>query len=129
MHEHAETAAAARARMKQQPEIFARRKGLVEPVFGTLKFWMGHRAFLTRGLEMVRGEFSLSCLGYNLRRVLNLVSVPDLLAALRGRGSAENRPARGLRQSVRAERAALAGAGGSPCAKRVRRLITPHRNS
>jgi transposase len=84
VHEHAATAAAVRARMKQRPEIFARRQGLVEHCFGTLKFWMGHRAFLTRGLEMVRGEFSLSCLGYNLRRTLNLVSVPALLAALRG---------------------------------------------
>jgi transposase len=82
VHEHAETATATRARMKQRPEIFARRQGLVEHCFGTLKFWMGHRAFLTRGLEMVRGEFSLSCLGYNLRRVLNLVSVPKLLIAL-----------------------------------------------
>lgn len=27
---------------------------------------------------------ALSCIGYNLRRVLNLVSVPTLLAALRG---------------------------------------------
>jgi transposase len=69
--------------MQRKPEIFARRKGLVEHCFGTLKFWMGHHAFLTRGVEMVRGEFSLSCLGYNLRRALNLVSVPTLLAALR----------------------------------------------
>jgi transposase len=84
VHEHAATAAQARERMQQRPEIFARRKGMVEHCFGTLKFWMGHRAFLTRGLEMVRGEFSLSCLGYNLRRVLNVVSVPTVLAALRG---------------------------------------------
>jgi transposase len=84
VHEHAATAEAVRERMQRKPEIFARRKGLVEHCFGTLKFWMGHAAFLTRGLEMVRGEFSLSCLGYNLRRVLNLVSVPALLAALRG---------------------------------------------
>ena len=84
VHEHAATAEAVRKRMEEKPELFARRKGLVEHCFGTLKFWMGHAAFLTRGLEMVRAEFSLSCLGYNLRRLLNLVSVPTLLAALRG---------------------------------------------
>ena len=35
---------------------------------------------------MVRAEFSLSCLAYNLRRTLNLVEVPALLAALRAGG-------------------------------------------
>lgn len=84
VHEHAATAAVVRERMAQKPEIFARRKELVEHCFGTIKFWWGQAAFLTRSLEMVRAEFSLSCLGYNLRRVLNLVSVPKLLAALRG---------------------------------------------
>jgi len=86
VHEHAKTAAAARARLAAKPEMMARRQGIVEHVFGTIKFWMGHRAFLTRGLEMVRAEFSLSCLAYNLRRTLNLVEVPDLLAALRAAG-------------------------------------------
>lgn len=32
-------------------------------------------------MEMVRAEFSLSCLAYNFRRVLNVVSVATLLAA------------------------------------------------
>jgi len=33
-------------------------------------------------LEKVRTEFSLTVLAYNLRRVLNLVAMPQLLAAL-----------------------------------------------
>lgn len=86
VHEHVETVAAARARLAGKPEMMGRRQGIVEHVFGTIKFWMGHRAFLTRGLEMVRAEFSLSCLAYNLRRTLNLVEVPALLAALRAGG-------------------------------------------
>jgi hypothetical protein len=31
---------------------------------------------------VVRGEFSLTALAYNLRRVLNIVGLPKLLAAL-----------------------------------------------
>ena len=34
-----------------------------------------------RGLEKVKGEFSLSALGYNIKRVINLVGVPTLIAA------------------------------------------------
>jgi hypothetical protein len=34
-----------------------------------------------RGLEKVRAEFSLTALAYNLRRVLNIVGLPKLLAA------------------------------------------------
>jgi len=82
VHEHAETVAAARQRLRGRPGILGQRKGLVEHPFGTLKFWMGYRAFLTRGLEMVRAEFSLSCLAYNLRRALNLLGVPALLDAM-----------------------------------------------
>ena len=43
---------------------------------------MNQGAFLMRGLENVRGEFSLTALAYNLRRVLNLVGFKDLLAAV-----------------------------------------------
>ena len=43
----------------------------VEHPFGTIKHWMGHDRFLMRGLENVRGEFSLSGLAYNLRRAIN----------------------------------------------------------
>ena len=38
--------------------------------------------FLLKGLRKVRGEFSLTVLAYNLKRVLNLVTVPRLLEAL-----------------------------------------------
>jgi hypothetical protein len=39
-----------------------------------------------RGLEKVRTEFSVTGLAYNLRRVLHLVEMPRLLAALGGDG-------------------------------------------
>jgi transposase len=66
-------------RVADNRAIVARRKTIVEHVFGTLRNW-GHDTFLTRGLESVRAEFSLSALSYNLRRALQLVSVERLVA-------------------------------------------------
>ncbi|MGB8170308.1 MAG: transposase [Chthoniobacteraceae bacterium] len=86
VHEHQEVIAAARARLRARPEICKQRHALAEHPFGTLKFWLGYRAFLCRGLAMVRAEFSLSCLAYNLRRALNFLGVEPLLAALRPAG-------------------------------------------
>jgi Transposase DDE domain len=54
----------------------------VEHPFGTIKQWMYQGAFLMRGLEKVRAEFSLTALAYNLRRVLNLVGFAELMAAV-----------------------------------------------
>ncbi len=44
---------------------------------------MNQGAFLLRGLEKVRAEFSLTALAYNLRRALNIVGFTGLMAALR----------------------------------------------
>src|SRR4029077_8999593 len=70
------------ARIAQRPDILDRRRETVEHPFGTIKQWMNQGAFLMRGLEKVRAEFSLTALAYNLRRVLNIVAFPDLIAAL-----------------------------------------------
>ena len=71
------------ARVQAQPEKLRRRKGLVEHPFGTIKRWFGYTYFLVKGLENVRGEWTLMTLAYNWKRVLNLVSVADLLVAVR----------------------------------------------
>ena len=70
------------ARIAQRPGILDRRRETVEHPFGTIKQWMNQGAFLMRGLEKVRAEFSLTALAYNLRRALNIVGLPDLIAAL-----------------------------------------------
>jgi len=70
------------ARIAQRPDILDQRRETVEHPFGTIKQWMNQGAFLMRGLEKVRGEFSLTALAYNLRRVLNIVELPKLIAAL-----------------------------------------------
>jgi hypothetical protein len=43
---------------------------------------MNQGAFLMRGLEKVRAEFSLTALAYNLRRALNILGVSRLSAAV-----------------------------------------------
>jgi len=46
---------------------YARRKGLIEPIFGILKEQMGARRFLLRGLANVRAEFMMLATAFNLR--------------------------------------------------------------
>jgi hypothetical protein len=70
-------------RVKANGELMKQRKQIVEHPFGTIKFWNDQRHFLMRGLEKVKAEFSLSALGYNIKRVINLVGVPTLVAATR----------------------------------------------
>jgi transposase len=70
------------ARIAQRPDLLDQRRETVEHPFGSIKQWMNQGAFLMRGLEKVRGEFSLTALAYNLRRVLNIVGLPKLIAAL-----------------------------------------------
>jgi hypothetical protein len=70
------------ARLAKRPDILDRRRESAEHPFGTIKQWMNQGAFLMRGLEKVRAEFSLTALAYNLRRVLNLVGFTELMAAL-----------------------------------------------
>ena len=60
----------------------ARRKTIVEHVFGTMKRWMNQGYFLMRTLPKVRTEFSLTVFAYNVRRMLNVVGVRDMIAAL-----------------------------------------------
>lgn len=69
-------------RVKANGELVKRRKQIVEHPFGTIKFWNDQRHFLMRGLENVRGEFSLSALAYNIKRAITLVGVSGLVAAV-----------------------------------------------
>jgi hypothetical protein len=71
-------------RIAARPDLIDRRREIVEHPFGTIKQWMNQGAFLMRGLEKVRAEFSLTALVYNLRRALNILGVETMMAALRG---------------------------------------------
>lgn len=80
--EHEEVLEDMKLRLQENPEMSRRRSGIVEHPFGTLKRWLGMDHFLTRGLESVQAEFSLSVLSYNLKRALNILGVKALIAAL-----------------------------------------------
>lgn len=67
------------ARMKEEPEIGAQRKQLVEHPFGTIKRWFDQEFFLLKGLEKVKTEISLSVLSYNLKRVMNIIGIKRLM--------------------------------------------------
>src|SRR4051794_10468954 len=71
------------ARLALRPGILGQRREAVEHPFGTIKQWMYQGAFLMRGLEKVRAEFSLTALAYNIRRVLNLVTFDKLMVAMK----------------------------------------------
>ena len=70
-------------RLAKRPEVLNQRRETVEHPFGSIKQWMNQGAFLMRGLEKVRAEFSLTALAYNIRRVLNLVAFGKLMAAVK----------------------------------------------
>ncbi len=71
------------ARLAARPEVMDQRRESVEHPFGSIKQWMGQRDFLTRRIENVRGEFSLTALAFNIRRALTLVGVTGLIRAIR----------------------------------------------
>jgi hypothetical protein len=61
------------------------RRQTVEHPFATLKMRMGATHFLMKRLKNVATEMALNVLGYNLTRVMNIVGVKPLLAAMRAR--------------------------------------------
>ena len=78
------------ARVAAHPEKMKLRKQLCEHPFGTIKRFFGYTHFLLKGLAKVGAEWSLITLAYNLKRVLNLVSFEQLMAAV---GSHAQKPA------------------------------------
>ena len=60
---------AAKVRTPEGRALYARRKVIVEPVFGQIKEARGFRRFLLRGLDNIRGEWRLVCLTHNLLKI------------------------------------------------------------
>jgi transposase len=61
-----------RLKTPQGKQRYALRKQTVEPVFGIIKSVLGFRQFLLRGLDRVRGEWSLVTMAWNLKRMFVL---------------------------------------------------------
>ena len=53
-------------------KLYAQRKHIPEPVFGIIKSVLGCRQFLLRGLDKVRGEWSLVTMAWNVKRMFAL---------------------------------------------------------
>jgi transposase len=54
---------------KSGRRLYARRKAIVEPVFGQIKQGRGFRQFLLRGMRKVRGEWALICTTHNVLKL------------------------------------------------------------
>lgn len=70
-------------RLDRQPELMRVRRQTVEHPFGTIKTWMGWTHFLTKTLPRVRTEMSLHVLAYNLKRVMRILGIEELMRLMR----------------------------------------------
>ena len=61
-----------RLRTPEGKKLYGLRKQTPEPVFGIIKSVMGFRQFLLRGLDSVRGEWSLVTMAWNIKRMFAL---------------------------------------------------------
>jgi transposase len=60
---------ARKLRTKAGREMYAKRKGMIEPIFGQLKQVLGFRQFSMRGLASMRGEWRLMATVHNLLKL------------------------------------------------------------
>jgi hypothetical protein len=57
-------------------DLYALRKQIPEPVSGLIRSVMGFRQFMPRGIDRVRGEWSLVTMAWNIRRMFVLCPQP-----------------------------------------------------
>ena len=81
--EHEHVVEAVQTRLDKNPQAMRVRRETVEHPFATLKMRMGATHFLCKTLPKVATEMALNVLGYNLTRVMTIVGVSALVAAMR----------------------------------------------
>jgi transposase len=69
-------------RLDRNPDKMTLRRQTAEHPFGTIKAWMGATHFLMRGLPKVATEMALNVLAYNMKRVMAILGVGNLLVAM-----------------------------------------------
>ena len=69
-------------RLDANPQAMRQRRETVEHPFGTMKARMGATHFLMKTLPKVAAEMALSVLAYNLTRVINILGIRPLIAAI-----------------------------------------------
>lgn len=77
--EHGQVIDKLRQRMREHPEMMKKRRELVEHPFGTIKRWMEQKYFLLRGKVKVATEMSMTVLAYNMKRVMNILGVKEMI--------------------------------------------------
>jgi transposase len=70
-------------RLDRNPDKMRVRRQTVEHPFGTIKAWMGATHFQMRRLPKVASEMALHVLAYNMKRVMQILGVGGLMAAMR----------------------------------------------
>jgi transposase len=81
--EHEHLLEAVQRRLDEHPEKMRQRRETVEHPFGTIKARMGATHFLMKTLPRVAAEMALHVLAYNLTRVMNIMGIQPLMAAMR----------------------------------------------
>jgi transposase len=81
--EHERVLEAVQQRLDENPEKMRQRRETVEHPFGTIKARMGATHFLMKTLPRVATEMALHVLAYNLTRVMNIIGIAPLIAAVR----------------------------------------------
>jgi transposase len=81
--EHEPVVEAVERRLDEHRERMYIRLNTVEHPFGTIKSWMGATHFQMKTLKKVGTEMALHVLAYNLKRVMNILGIGPLIAAMR----------------------------------------------
>jgi transposase len=81
--EYEQVLEAVQQRLDANPNAMRQRRETVEHPFGTIKARMGATHFLMKTLPKVAAEMALHVLAYNLTRVINIVGIKPLMAAIR----------------------------------------------
>ena len=81
--EHEHVLETVQRRLDEHPEKMRQRRETVEHPFGTIKARMGATHFLMKTLPRVASEMALHVLAYNMTRVMSIMGVRPLMAAMR----------------------------------------------
>ena len=81
--EHELVIDAVQRRLDENPEKMRQRRETVEHPFGTIKARMGATHFVMKTLPRVASEMALHVLAYNLTRLVNIMGIQPLMAAIK----------------------------------------------
>ena len=82
-NEYADAVEENNKRYQENQQLYRKRQEINEHIFGTIKRQWGYNHTNLTGLEKVNGEHSLIMLVYNIKRAINILSVPELIEKLK----------------------------------------------